>query len=102
MTESHETDLFGSPVKAEPVRKATLFGEGLDQLARRRGGWPAEAMLFAVEVVGNGDDPMILATGGVPVAWKADGSPKFGKRSDDLKAGLLASEYRAALKAPAQ
>lgn len=92
-----ETDLFGSPVKAEPVRKTTLFGEGLDQLARRRGGWPAEAMLVAVEVIGKGDDPMVLATGGVPVGWKTDGSPKFGKRSDDLKAGFSISEYRAAL-----
>lgn len=89
-------DLFGAPVKPEPTRKTTLFGDSLDQLARRRGGWPDDAILFGVKVIGKGDDPMVLATGAVPVGWKADGSPKFGKRADDLKAGFLISEYRAA------
>ena len=92
------TDLFGEPTPSPIARKHTLFGEALDALARQRGGWPDDAILFAVEVIGKGDDPMVLATGGVPVGWKADGTPRFGKRADDLKAGFLISQYRAALR----
>jgi hypothetical protein len=92
-------DLFGQPA-ITVERKTSLFGLGLDELARRRGGWPDDALLFAVEVVGKGENPMVLATGGVPVGWKADGSPKFGKRADDLQAGFSIMEYRAALKGP--
>lgn len=97
-TQPSASDLFGHPVTT-PTRKTTLFGEGLDALARERGGWPGDALLFGVEVVGKGENPMVLATGGVPVGWRADGQPKFGPRKDDLRAGFTIAEYRGALRA---
>ena len=91
------TDLFGAAVAPAPVRKTTLFGEGLDAIARQRGGWPDAAVAFAVEVIGKGEDPQVMVTGGVPIGHRADGYPKFGKRADDLRAVIVVSEYRAAI-----
>lgn len=76
---------------------ASLFGDCFDTMARRAGGWPDDAIPYAVEVIGEGDDPMVLITGEVPVGVKRDGSPKFGTKQRKYKAGVPLSEYRAAL-----
>jgi hypothetical protein len=85
----------GHCVRAMP---ASLFGEALDSLARQTGGWPDDAIPYAVEVIGEGDDPQILLTGEIPIGTKRDGSPKFGKKQRTYKAAMPISQYRAALK----
>jgi hypothetical protein len=75
----------------------SLFGECFDAMARHAGAWPDDAVAYAVEVVGGGNDPMVLITGEVPVGVKRDGSPKFGAKQVRYRAGVKLSEYRAAL-----
>jgi len=93
---SEQTALFAEDSKPEGFE--SLFGDSLDKLARERGGWPDNALAYAVEVVGRGEDPMVLVSGDVPIGRKRDGSPRFPKSEKNaLKAGILLSEYRAAL-----
>jgi hypothetical protein len=75
----------------------SLFSNALDALCRERGGWPDNALPYAVEVIGQGDDPQVLLTGEVPVGLKRDGSPKFGTKQRKYKSAILLSEYRSAL-----
>jgi hypothetical protein len=96
----HEASSSLRPAGFDPARvpAASLFGEDLDKIVRQRGGWPEAALPYAVEVIGQGDDPMILVTGAVPIGTKRNGRPKFaGGKKDELRAGILLSEYRKAL-----
>lgn len=88
------SDLFGSEAEA-PV--LTCFSADLDRLCREKGGWPDGAIAYAVEVIGQGDDPQILATGEVPTGIQRDGRAKFGPKGVKYKVCVLLSEYRAAL-----
>jgi hypothetical protein len=76
----------------------SLFGEGLDCLARERGAWPNDAMVFMVEVIGVGDNPQVLVSGGVPIGTHKNGRPKFDHRGKTYKAAVLLSEYRETFK----
>lgn len=76
------------------MTRASVFGKAFDAHVRKVGGWPNEAIPFAVEVVGGGKDPMVLVTGAVPIGTRKDGSPKYGLRATHIKAGILLSKYR--------
>jgi hypothetical protein len=79
------------------ISGGSLFGDAMDALARQTGGWPEDAVAYAVEVLGKGDDPQVMLTGEVPVGTKGDGSPKFGSKQTKYRAVVALREYRAAL-----
>lgn len=72
------------------------FGAAMDTLARGVGSWTDEQMVYAVEVIGEGDDPQVMLTGStgdwMPIAqrWSFKGHPA-------VKAVVRLSQYRAAL-----
>lgn len=88
----------------------TGFGEGLDKLARERGGWPDNAAVYGVEVM-EGSRPdapdtekFVRVTGDVPTGADAKGWPKWpkGKAAKERVAIITLAEYRAALIASTQ
>jgi hypothetical protein len=74
----------------------SFLGEKFDIYARQAGGWPDGTVVTHVEVIGGGDDPMVLLTGQVPIGVKRNGKPKFGTRrqSGNHKAGIPLAKYR--------
>jgi hypothetical protein len=81
----------------------TFFGVAFDAGVREIGGWPDGAIAYEVEVIGSGDDPQVMVTGGVPIGAKRDGSPKLGTiaQSGKYRATIPLSRYRELLAVPA-
>lgn len=72
------------------------LGGALDKLARKVGGWSKTQMVYAVEIIGEGEDPQVLLTGSdarwMPRAsrWSFSGFPP-------VRAVIKLSQYRAAI-----
>lgn len=88
-------DLFG--VEA-PAQRTTCFGAALDVLARDRGCWPAEAIVYAVSVVN--DRTAIQMEGGIPAGWDSKGWPKFPKKGATYLSVVPMADYRVAAAEP--
>lgn len=84
-------DLFGEV--SQPAVRTTLFGEAIDELARKIGGWPPEAIVHSVAVL---NANQIMATGAMPSGSDAQGWPKFSKNSTDWRAVVAKAAYREA------
>lgn len=63
-------------------QETTFFGKRFDDAVREVGGWPEKAVAYEVEVIGKGDDPQVMVTGGVPIGVKRNGAPKIGTKAD--------------------
>jgi hypothetical protein len=87
-------DLFGG---ANPVTRDYCFNPEIDALARNVGGWPEGATVFAMEVIGSGEDPQVMLTGGKPTGHSKQGIPSFKGSKDRLQAVVRVSEYRECL-----
>jgi hypothetical protein len=81
------------------VGSESFFTQALDTLARDAGGWKAGERVYALEVIGSGDDPQVMLTGADAYwstrakRWKVtEGAPR-------VRAVVRLSEYRAALAA---
>lgn len=83
-----------SKSKPKPPLKTTVFSAGLDQLARREGGWSRPAVVHTIECV---NASQVLLTGGVPTGHRRDGYPKFDRKGDAFKAVVSIEDYRAAI-----
>lgn len=71
------------------------FGAALDELARRVGGWGETQMVYAVEVIGQGDDPQVMLTGSSATWSHRESRWVFKGHKDIVKAAVRLSEYRA-------
>ena len=76
------------PVSAQ----STGFGEGLDKLAREMGGWPNTYIVHTIEVIGQGDDPLVLLEGSAG-DWSAK-EKRIKYSGPKMKAVVLLSEYK--------
>lgn len=72
----------------------TGFGAPIDALARTKGGWPDDVVVYAIEVV---NDQQLLMSGGVPDGARKDGRPKWPKKMREYRVVVADGEYRAAL-----
>lgn len=88
-------DLFGNVEAPPPPPRDTLFGEGIDTLARALGAWPADAVAYAAEVV---NENQVLLTGAVPDGYRRDGRPKFPRKPREYKAVATKDQYREAIR----
>lgn len=91
-------DLFGeidAPAKTKVTQRTTSFGEKIDVLARREGGWPDTYIVYALEVIA---PKQILMEGDAPIGWHRDGWPKFAPRKVAKPMRVVVSEaaYREA------
>lgn len=73
-----------------------VFPDQLDEVARNAGGWPSSFTVFAVEVIGEGDDPAVLCKGAEPF-WMPSAKRWSWKGRPAKQAMIRLSEYRAAL-----
>jgi len=71
------------------------FGAPLDNLARERGNWASDQMVYGIEVIGQGEDPQVLLTGAA-AKWMPRAKRWSFKGFPSVKAVVLLSEYRAA------
>ena len=81
--------------------KNTCFGSRLDAIARDVGGWPDEAIVHTIEVIGTGENPQVLLTGSTPSGERPDGRPKFELASPKHKSVVRLAENRTAIAEPA-
>jgi len=87
---------------SEPSAPLTVFGQGLDVLAREVGGWPDAAIVHSVMVLNPRIDApperkQVELTGSVPLGVDRDGQPVFPKRSADVRAVVSLAQYRTAI-----
>lgn len=75
----------------------TLLGEAFDDLARKSGGWPSDAICYALEAI---NDNQIMMTGEIPVGHRKDGRPKFAKTKATVFCAVVSNEqYQAVVDA---
>ncbi len=62
----------------------TCFGAKADNLARERGGWPEDAVVYLIEGI---NETQAMLTGEVPVGERKNqpGHPRFAARKDNPK-----------------
>lgn len=70
----------------------TCFGAVFDDLARTNGGWPDEAVCYALEVI---NDNQIMMTGEVPIGHKKNGDLKFARAKGTVFRSVVSKkQYR--------
>lgn len=81
----------------------TCFNPRLDELARKTGNWPSDAVVHTCEVLQKGiEDPQVMLVGCIPNgAHPDDGRATFGLDAEDFHTVVLLSEYRACYEVPA-
>ena len=89
-----QVDLFGAPVAGQRKHVMTGFGVEVDALARSKGRWPDDVVVYALKCV---DPDIVIYSGGVPDGVRKDGRPKWPKKMREWTSASTIHEYRAAL-----
>ena len=79
---------------ADDAARPTCFGVEIDKLACRIGGWPVDAVVYALDVL---NPSQVLLKGGVPDGLRKDGGPRFPKAGPEFSAVASNEQYREAV-----
>ncbi len=82
--------------RSDPTTKTGPFGKEIDELGRKAGSWPEGVMVYALEIIGEGENPGVLLTGSAATWMPRAERWKFNPK-ESRKAVVTLAVYRAAL-----